>query len=65
MDKEEGDVILAHLKEVEGTTVGMTFTNPEDVMLAEEYMRQRYFFPDVHVRGYYGTVDYLEFSYYM
>ena len=27
-------------------------SNPEDVMLAEEEMRQRYFFPDVHVRGY-------------
>jgi hypothetical protein len=40
MDKEqERDVILAHLKEVKGTTLGMTFTNPEDVMLAEEYMR--------------------------
>lgn len=27
--------------------------NPDDIMLAEEYNRLRYFFPDVHVRGEY------------
>src|SRR5690606_2480733 len=28
-------------------------SNPEDVLLAETSMRERYFFSDVHVRGYY------------
>ncbi|MDY6011465.1 family 1 glycosylhydrolase, partial [Clostridium sp.] len=27
--------------------------NPDDIMAAEEAMRQRFFFPDVHVRGHY------------
>lgn len=37
-------------------------SNPEDVMLAEEEMRQRYFFPDVHVRGFYPTYVLKEFE---
>ncbi|MCY7473023.1 6-phospho-beta-glucosidase BglA [Bacillus safensis] len=37
-------------------------SNPEDVMLAEEYMRQRYFFPDVQVRGYYPIYALKEFE---
>ncbi|MCW6698847.1 6-phospho-beta-glucosidase BglA [Bacillus sp. RP12] len=37
-------------------------SNPEDVMLAEEYMRQRYFFPDVQVRGYYPNYALQEFE---
>lgn len=37
-------------------------SNPEDVMLAEEEMRQRYFFPDVHVRGYYPNYVLKEFE---
>jgi len=37
-------------------------SNPEDVMLAEEEMRQRYFFPDVHVRGFYPKYVLKEFE---
>ena len=37
-------------------------SNPEDVMLAEEEMRQRYFFPDVQVRGYYPSYALKEFE---
>ncbi|MDC7721025.1 6-phospho-beta-glucosidase BglA [Priestia megaterium] len=37
-------------------------SNPEDVMLAEETMRQRYFFPDVQVRGYYPSYALKEFE---
>ncbi|MRX73975.1 6-phospho-beta-glucosidase [Bacillus lacus] len=37
-------------------------SNPEDIMLAEETMRQRYFFPDVHVRGYYPSYALKEFE---
>lgn len=37
-------------------------SNPEDVMLAEEEMRQRYFFPDVQVRGYYPSYSLKEFE---
>ncbi|MGB6407222.1 MAG: 6-phospho-beta-glucosidase BglA, partial [Planococcus donghaensis] len=37
-------------------------SNPADVMLAEEEMRQRYFFPDVHVRGYYPNYVLKEFE---
>ncbi|MCM3651515.1 6-phospho-beta-glucosidase BglA [Metabacillus litoralis] len=37
-------------------------SNPEDVMLAEEEMRQRYFFADVHVRGYYPSYALKEFE---
>nr|WP_090885973.1 6-phospho-beta-glucosidase BglA [Evansella caseinilytica] len=37
-------------------------SNPEDVMLAEEAMRQRYFFPDVQVRGYYPSYVLKEFE---
>ena len=37
-------------------------SNPEDVMLAEELMRQRYFFPDIHVRGYYPSYALKEFE---
>lgn len=37
-------------------------SNPADVMLAEEEMRQRYFFPDVHVRGYYPNYVLKEFD---
>ncbi len=37
-------------------------SNPNDVMLAEELMRERYFFPDVHVRGYYPSYVLKEFE---
>lgn len=37
-------------------------SNPEDVMLAEEEMRQRYFFPDVQVRGAYPNYALKEFE---
>ncbi|MDQ0429471.1 6-phospho-beta-glucosidase [Planomicrobium stackebrandtii] len=37
-------------------------SNPADVMLAEEEMRQRYFFPDVHVRGFYPNYVLKEFE---
>lgn len=37
-------------------------SNPEDVMLAEEEMRQRYFFPDVQVRGFYPKYALKEFE---
>lgn len=37
-------------------------SNPEDVMLSEEYMRDRYFFPDVQVRGYYPSYALKEFE---
>ncbi|ANU14412.1 6-phospho-beta-glucosidase [Planococcus halocryophilus Or1] len=37
-------------------------SNPADVMLSEEEMRQRYFFPDVHVRGYYPNYVLKEFE---
>ena len=37
-------------------------SNPADVMLAEEEMRQRYFFPDVHVRGHYPSYVLKEFK---
>jgi 6-phospho-beta-glucosidase len=37
-------------------------SNPDDVMLAEETMRQRYFFPDVQVRGYYPSYALKEFE---
>ncbi|QXE02432.1 6-phospho-beta-glucosidase BglA [Terribacillus sp. DMT04] len=37
-------------------------SNPADVMLAEELMRERYFFPDVHVRGYYPSYVLQEFK---
>lgn len=37
-------------------------SNPEDIMLAEEEMRQRYFFPDVQVRGYYPRYALKEFE---
>ncbi|MDA1476957.1 6-phospho-beta-glucosidase BglA [Bacillus changyiensis] len=37
-------------------------SNPEDVMLAEEEMRQRFFFPDVQVRGYYPNYALKEFE---
>jgi len=37
-------------------------SNPEDIMLAEEEMRQRYFFPDVHVRGVYPKYALKEFE---
>lgn len=37
-------------------------SNPEDIMLAEEEMRQRFFFPDVHVRGYYPSYALKEFE---
>ncbi|MFS0562080.1 6-phospho-beta-glucosidase BglA [Terribacillus sp. 179-K 1B1 HS] len=37
-------------------------SNPTDVMLAEELMRERYFFPDVHVRGYYPSYVLKEFE---
>jgi 6-phospho-beta-glucosidase len=36
--------------------------NPEDIMLAEEEMRQRYFFPDVQVRGSYPKYALKEFE---
>ncbi len=37
-------------------------SNPEDVMLAEILMRERYFFPDVQVRGYYPSYALKEFE---
>lgn len=37
-------------------------SNPEDIMLAEELMRDRYFFPDVQVRGYYPSYTLKEFE---
>ncbi|NPC94725.1 6-phospho-beta-glucosidase [Bacillus sp. WMMC1349] len=37
-------------------------SNPEDIMLAEEEMRQRFFFPDVQVRGYYPNYALKEFE---
>ncbi|MDL5376171.1 6-phospho-beta-glucosidase BglA [Exiguobacterium mexicanum] len=37
-------------------------SNPDDVMLAEEMMRQRYFFPDVQVRGVYPSYALNEFE---
>ncbi|PAF17117.1 6-phospho-beta-glucosidase BglA [Terribacillus saccharophilus] len=37
-------------------------SNPNDVMLAEELMRERYFFADVHVRGYYPSYVLKEFE---
>ncbi|GKU82988.1 6-phospho-beta-glucosidase [Niallia sp. NCCP-28] len=37
-------------------------SNPEDIMLAEEVMRQRFFFPDVHVRGAYPQYVLKEFE---
>lgn len=37
-------------------------SNPDDVMLAEETMRQRFFFPDVQVRGYYPSYALKEFE---
>ncbi|SDZ85153.1 6-phospho-beta-glucosidase [Thalassobacillus cyri] len=37
-------------------------SNPVDVMLAEELMRQRYFFPDIQVRGYYPNYALKEFE---
>jgi 6-phospho-beta-glucosidase len=37
-------------------------SNPEDIMLAEESMRQRFFFPDVQVRGYYPSYALKEFE---
>ena len=37
-------------------------SNPKDVMLAEESMRLRYFFPDVQVRGYYPRYALYEFE---
>ncbi|MDX8045063.1 6-phospho-beta-glucosidase BglA [Gracilibacillus sp. S3-1-1] len=37
-------------------------SNPEDIMLAEIYMRDRYFFPDVQVRGYYPSYALNEFK---
>ena len=37
-------------------------SNPDDVMLAEEMMRQRYFFPDVQVRGFYPSYALNEFE---
>ncbi|MFP7171772.1 6-phospho-beta-glucosidase BglA [Terribacillus sp. 7520-G] len=37
-------------------------SNPADVMLAEELMRERYFFPDVQVRGYYPAYVWKEFE---
>ena len=36
--------------------------NPEDIMAAEEAMRQRFFFPDVHVRGHYPRYALKEFE---
>src|SRR5690606_40867877 len=36
--------------------------HPEDVMLAEESMHLRYFFPDVQVRGYYPNYILKEFE---
>lgn len=37
-------------------------SHPDDVMLAEETMRQRFFFPDVQVRGYYPSYALKEFE---
>lgn len=36
--------------------------NPDDVMLAEESLRTRYFFSDVQVRGYYPNYAFKEFE---
>ncbi|EOH97995.1 6-phospho-beta-glucosidase [Enterococcus pallens] len=36
--------------------------NPADIMAAEEAMHQRFFFADVHVRGYYPTYALKEFE---
>ncbi|MBO1304985.1 6-phospho-beta-glucosidase [Enterococcus sp. 669A] len=36
--------------------------NPADIMAAEEAMHQRFFFADVHVRGYYPTYALKEFK---
>lgn len=36
--------------------------NPNDIMAAEEAMRQRFFFPDVHVRGHYPKYALKEFE---
>lgn len=36
--------------------------NPADIMAAEIAMRQRFFFPDVHVRGYYPAYALKEFE---
>ncbi|MDF7667503.1 6-phospho-beta-glucosidase [Orbaceae bacterium ESL0727] len=36
--------------------------NPDDMMTAEIAMRQRFFFPDVHVRGYYPAYALKEFA---
>ncbi|RHH71300.1 6-phospho-beta-glucosidase [Vagococcus sp. AM17-17] len=36
--------------------------NPADIMAAEEAMRQRFFFADVHVRGYYPSYAMKEFE---
>lgn len=36
--------------------------NPDDVMAAEEAMRQRFFFPDVHARGYHPGYALKEFE---
>lgn len=36
--------------------------NPDDIMAAEIAMRQRFFFPDVHVRGYYPSYAIKEFE---
>ena len=36
--------------------------HPEDVMAAEEAMHQRFFFPDVHVRGHYPAYALKEFE---
>lgn len=37
-------------------------SNPDDIMLAEKEMRQRYFFADVQVRGYYPSYALKEFE---
>ncbi|WP_404276836.1 6-phospho-beta-glucosidase BglA [Exiguobacterium undae] len=37
-------------------------SHPQDVMLAEKSMRQRYFFPDVQARGYYPNYALKEFE---
>jgi len=37
-------------------------SHPKDVMLAEESMRMRYFFPDVQIRGYYPNYALKEFE---
>lgn len=37
-------------------------SNPNDVMAAEEYLRQRYFFGDIHVRGEYPSYALKEFE---